>query len=150
MIQQQEIRVRLAGTRDRRVFSEIDPRVGSDLSRRETVDAAIAARMCWIAERAYRPVGYGILSRKFFSRDFIELLYVAEDERRRGIGMAVLRTIEGTVASDRVFTSTNKSNLAMRALLDQCGYRPSGAIENLDPGDPELIFVKFLPKPARS
>ncbi|MBV9330798.1 MAG: GNAT family N-acetyltransferase [Alphaproteobacteria bacterium] len=124
--------------------------MASDLSRRETVDAAIAARMCWIAERAYRQVGYGILSRKFFSRDFIELLYVAEDERRRGIGLAVLRTIESTVAADRIFTSTNKSNLAMRALLDQCGYRASGTIENLDPGDPELIFVKFLPQEVRA
>jgi len=142
----QEIRVRLAGTRDRRGFAEIDPKVGTDLARREIVDAAIAARMCWLAERLNRPVGYGILSRKFFSRDFIELLYVAEDERRKGVGFAILKTIEGTIAADRVFTSTNESNSPMRALLGQCGYLPSGTIENLDPGDPELIFVKFLPK----
>ena len=142
----QEIRVRLAGTRDRRAFAEIDPRVTTDLTRRDIVDAAIAARMCWLAERLNRPLGYGILSRKFFSRDFIELLYVAEDERRKGIGLAILRTIESTIASDRVFTSTNDSNAPMRALLAHCGYQPSGAIENLDPGDPELIFVKFLPK----
>ena len=39
----------------------------------------------------------------------------------------------------------------MRALLERCGYRPSGKIDNLDPGDPELVYVKFLPeheKPA--
>lgn len=142
----QEIRVRLAGTRDRRAFPEVDPRVVTDLSRRDIVDAAIAARMCWIAERVNKPVGYGILSRKFFSRDFIELLYVAEEERRKGVGIAILKSIESTVASDRVFTSTNESNAAMRALLGQCGYKPSGTIDNLDPGDPELIFVKFLPK----
>lgn len=23
------------------------------------------------------------------------------------------------------------------------GYQPSGVIENLDPGDPELVYVRF-------
>jgi len=139
-----EIKVRLAGTRDRRAFVEVDPGVANDLARREIVDSAIAARMCWIAERIKRPVGYGILSRKFFSRDFIELLYVAEEERRKGVGVAILKSIESTVTSDRIFTSTNSSNAPMRALLELSGYQPSGTIENLDPGDPELVFVKFL------
>src|SRR5215813_2564720 len=106
MVPHQEIRVRLAGTRDRRAFADIDPRVSTDLGRREIVDSAIAARMCWIAERSHKPVGYGILSRKFFGRDFIELLYVAEEERRKGIGIAVLRAMESTVMADRIFTST--------------------------------------------
>jgi GNAT superfamily N-acetyltransferase len=150
MIGHQEIRVRLAGTRDRRAFAEVDPRVASDLARRDTVDAAIAARMCWIAERSGKPVGYGILSRGFFAREFIELLYVAEDERRKGVGVAVLDAIENAVTSDRVFTSTNESNEPMRSLLEQCGYKPSGTIDNLDPGDPELVFVKFRPKKAQS
>ena len=140
----QEIRVRLAGTRDRRSFPQIDPRIATDLARREIVDAAIAARMCWIAERVNRPVGYGILSRNFFSRDFIELLYVAAEARRKGIGVAILKSIEATILAEKVFTSTNKSNAPMRALLSQCGYLPSGTIENLDPDDPELVFVKFL------
>jgi hypothetical protein len=32
----------------------------------------------------------------------------------------------------------------MRALLAKRGYCDSGRIENLDPADPELVFVKFL------
>jgi hypothetical protein len=32
----------------------------------------------------------------------------------------------------------------MRALLDRLNYRPSGTILNLDPDDPDLVFVKFL------
>ena len=146
----QEVRVRLAGTRDRRSFPEIDPRVGTDLQRREILDSAIAARMCWIGERGNKPAGYGILSKKFFSREFVDLLYVAEDERRKGVGTTILHAIEDTVLSDRLFTSTNESNGAMRALLERCDYKPSGKIDNLDPGDPELIYVKFLPKRARS
>jgi hypothetical protein len=32
----------------------------------------------------------------------------------------------------------------MQQLLRQFGYQDSGRVENLDPDDPELIFVKFL------
>jgi len=32
----------------------------------------------------------------------------------------------------------------MRELLAQLGYQSSGIVENLDPGDPELIFMKVL------
>jgi GNAT superfamily N-acetyltransferase len=150
MAHQQEVRVRLAGTRDRRAFLEIDPQVGSELARRDVLDSAIAARMCWIGERAGLPAGYGILSHKFFSREFVELLYVKREERRKGIGTAILRAIEETIGGDRLFTSTNESNMPMRKLLERCGYRPSGKIDNLDPGNSELVFVKFLPKHARA
>ena len=141
---QSEIRTRLAGTRDRRTFGTFDPRAANDLARRELIDAAIAARRCWVAEGYGRVVGYGILSRNFFHRDFIELVFVAEDARRTGAGAALLSAIERAVREDRLFTSTNESNVAMRALLFKCGYRESGRIENLDPNDPELVFVKFL------
>jgi hypothetical protein len=32
----------------------------------------------------------------------------------------------------------------MRGLLFTRGYRESGRIDNLDPGDPEMVYVKFL------
>ena len=44
---------------------------------------------------------------------------------------------------DRMFTSTNESNAPMRALLDRAGWRPAGVVHYLDPGDPELIFVRL-------
>jgi len=139
-----EIRTRLAGTRDRRAFGEFDERAAKDLQRRELIDAAIAARRCWVAEGFGKVVGYGILSKNFFHRDFIEVVYVAEDARRTGAGASLLSAIEKSVREDRLFASTNESNVAMRALLFTRGYRESGRIENLDPNDPELVFVKFL------
>ena len=144
MDQTQEIRVRMAGTRDRRAFAEIDPNVTTDLHRRQVIDAAVASRHCWIAEHAGKQVGYGISSRNFFDRDFVDLLMVSQDVRRAGVGAAILNAIEHTCSADRIFTSTNESNIPMRALLEKCGYRPSGRIENLDAGNPELVFVKFL------
>jgi GNAT superfamily N-acetyltransferase len=142
--QHREIRVRLAGTRDRRAFAEIDPRVANDLHRRDVIDSAIASRQCLVAERLGHPAGYGIFSRSFYERDFVDLLFVSEEARRSGIGTALLRAIEQNCDSDKLFTSTNESNAPMRALLARCGYAQSGRIENLDPGDPELVFVKFL------
>jgi GNAT superfamily N-acetyltransferase len=138
------IQTRHAGTRDRRVFSTLDPRVGSDLTRRDLVDAALAGRRCWVAERSGQVVGYGVLTKNFFHRDFIELVYVADDARRNGAGSALLGAIERAVTGDRIFTSTNESNAPMRALLDKRGYKASGRVENIDPGDPELVFVKSL------
>jgi GNAT superfamily N-acetyltransferase len=140
---QSEIHVRLAATRDRRAIAGCDARVSADLHRRELVDAAIAARRCWVGELDGALAGYGVLTDNFFGRDFIELLFVAESARRKGIGEAVLQTIERARPSGRLFTSTTESNDAMRGLLAKRGYQPSGRIENLDPGDPELIFVRI-------
>lgn len=138
-----EVQVRLAATRDRRAIAVCDPRVASDLYRRELIDAAIAARHCWVVEKGV-VAGYGMLTTNFFGRDFIEMVFVAESMRRKGIGDAILETIERARRTGRLFTSTNESNTAMRALLARRGYEPSGTILNLDPGDPELVFVKFL------
>lgn len=139
-----DIAVRLAATRDRRAIAACDPRVASDLHRRELIDAAIAARHCWVVETAGGVAGYAVLTANFFGREFLELLFVAPEARRGGIGDAILETVERARRADRLFTSTNESNTAMRALLAKRGYEPSGTILNLDPGDPELVFVKFL------
>jgi hypothetical protein len=36
----------------------------------------------------------------------------------------------------------------MRAMLARLSYEPSGIIHNLDPGDPELVFVKNFVTPT--
>jgi GNAT superfamily N-acetyltransferase len=139
-----DVQVRLGATRDRRAIAACDPRVEADLHRRDLIDSAIAARHCWVVERAAGIAGYGVLTTNFFARDFVELVFVAEDSRRKGTGDAILETSERARRADRLFTSTNESNAAMRALLEKRGYRPSGTIQNLDPDDPEMVFVKFL------
>jgi GNAT superfamily N-acetyltransferase len=143
-MQRRDIQVRLGATRDRKAIAACDLRIANDLNRRELVDAAIAARRCWVAELSGTVCGYGVLTTNFFRRDFVELLYVAEAARRKGVGDAILTAIERARHGDGLFTSTNESNVPMRALLERRGFRPSGTISNLDPGDPELVFVKFL------
>lgn len=96
-----------------------------------------------MAERAGGVAGHALLSRNFFDRDFLELLFVTEASRRIGVGASLLAAGERVATGGRFFTSTKESNAPMRALLKAQGYAPSGRIENLDPGDPELVFVKL-------
>ena len=59
-----------------------------------------------------------------------------------GIGAALVGHVEGLCKSDRIFTSTNESNLPMQSLLQKLGYKRSGTVDDLDPGDPELFYSK--------
>jgi ribosomal protein S18 acetylase RimI-like enzyme len=68
---------------------------------------------------------------------------VGDAYRRRGLGSALMSQCEAAHDDDRMFTSTNESNAPMRALLAKIGFEESGIIHNLDPGDPELVFVKL-------
>jgi ribosomal protein S18 acetylase RimI-like enzyme len=87
-------------------------------------------------------VGYAIMG-EFFGHPFLERISTAEPQRRRGIASALMANIEIGFEGDRMFVSTNESNQTMRELLVKRGYRVSGMVENLDPGDPELFFVIF-------
>jgi ribosomal protein S18 acetylase RimI-like enzyme len=89
-------------------------------------------------------VGYAVLDHSFYGNAFLALLVVRASARRRGHATALLRAAEARARTGKLFTSTNASNSAMQALLEAEGYERSGVIENLDPGDPELVYVKFL------
>ena len=140
--------LRQASVQDAPTIGGIDAAAG--VARAPHVPALIAellaVGMSWIAEAAGAPAGYAIVSRRFFSRPFVELLAVDPAWRRQGFASALMERCERAHDGDRLFTSTNQSNLAMRALLAKAGFEPSGLIENLDPGDPELVFVKFRPR----
>ena len=76
----------------------------------------------------------------FFDRDFIELLMVDRRRRRAGVGRGLLQAAVRMASTSRVFTSTNRSNSAMRALLDREGWSLSGELHGLDDGDPEIVY----------
>ena len=65
---------------------------------------------------------------------------IAADQRHRGIGGALLDHAVARYARPTLWTSTNQSNAPMQALLLARGFQPSGQIEGLDEGDPELFF----------
>jgi len=78
----------------------------------------------------------------FFGYDFLQLLRVAPNYRRRGIGTALVKAWEESSHTPKLFTSTNESNVAMQRLCEQLGYVRSGVIGHLDEGDPEVVYFK--------
>jgi GNAT superfamily N-acetyltransferase len=114
----------------------------ADLIRRKLQDGA-----CWVAESDAGLFGYACRG-TFFDYDFLELIYVDAAHRQQGVGRALVAAVERARRTHKLFTSTNESNAAMRAMLARLSYEPSGVIRNLDPGDPELVFVKTFATPA--
>jgi hypothetical protein len=60
------------------------------------------------------------------------------------VGSALLRAAVDVATTTTVFTSTNESNGAMRALLARDGWLVSGTLDGLDAGDPEVVY--YLPQ----
>lgn len=142
-----DFRLRPATAADAHLVADVDLACDApqDAQRAALVPELLDFGMSWIAEAEGAAAGYAIVSRRFFSRRFVELLAVAPTFRRQGLGAALMAGCESAGDGEVLFTSTNQSNGAMRALLAKAGYEPSGIIHNLDPGDPELVFVKFTP-----
>ena len=112
--------------------------------RRQFIRHSVRRGIAHVAVAAGQVVGYSVLDHSFFGRGFIAMLMVHPRHRRTGIGSALVRRVEDLCKSDTIFTSTNESNLPMQALLEKLGYRRSGIVRDLDPGDTELIYSKRL------
>lgn len=136
---------RRSSERDVEDIAKIGAVVGIDADRRALVSQAIAQRACWVAGRGDLPGGYFVLShRHFFGRDFVSHLAVKASARRRGLASALFQAAETNATTPQLFTSTNQSNRPMQALLKRRGYQQAGVIDHLDPGDREIVFVKYL------
>jgi ribosomal protein S18 acetylase RimI-like enzyme len=79
--------------------------------------------------------------RFFFEKVFISLLIVEPGARRRGIGQELLEA--AALEHREVWTSTNRSNMAMLGLLTKTGWMFCGEITGLDAGDPEMLYKKM-------
>ncbi len=109
--------------------------------RADEVRHAVEDSRCLVAEIAGELVGFCV-SGRFFGFDFLELLVVEAAYRRRGVGTALIEEWEKTADTAKWFTSTNESNVPMKRLCEHLGYVRSGFIENLDEGDPEVVYFK--------
>ncbi len=137
-----------AGPADEGAMAALDPLARTSAERRALITEWVALGQAHVAFRDGRPAGYEALTRGFFRSPFVEMLMVAEGERRLGVGSALLGYLGGLVpAAEKLWTSTNTSNAPMRALLARAGFVPAGRVDHLDEGDPELVFVR-LPSSA--
>ena len=120
----------------------MDPRVADTPGRREFLERAHRAGECIVARRGGEMAGFAVFDRSFFGQPFIELLYVEPACRRAGVARAIVRYIESICPGEKLFTSTNESNAAMHAFCAALGFARSGRIDNLDDGDPEIVYFK--------
>jgi ribosomal protein S18 acetylase RimI-like enzyme len=146
MVADPPILIRAATSRDFPACAAFDPLLARGQRRGEDFRAAVIRRTAHIAEAGDLPVGYSLLHFHFFGRAFIDLVMVHPDWRRRGVGRALVESWYPRVQErGGIFTSTNASNTPMQRLLLRLGFEPSGIIHNLDPDDPEIIYLRALP-----
>ena len=115
---------------------DLDPASRGDPARRRLLQSCIGSETCWIAEGDGAILGCVLLNYSFYGNGFVPLLLVAEPFRRQGIGERLLRHAAFQCKTQKLFTSTNESNDAMRELLRKTGFESSGIIYNLDTDDP--------------
>ena len=144
MVEQATMAVKRGARFDLGAVAAIDRLVTGSDARAGWLAERFADGHCWVARVEGEIVGFAIFTPSFFRQWFIALLIVHPDHRRRGVGTALVRQCEAICAAPKLFTSTNESNAPMRALLAKLGYEPSGRVDNLDEGDPELVFLKRL------
>lgn len=138
------ISMRPAMAADVPLLCELDRVARGEHQRRQTIQQAVEAGHCTVAEKAGRVVGYAILEYTFYSYGFVSLLYVDAAWRRQGVGTALLAHLEAVCRTPKLFTSTNLSNLPMQDLLARRQFILSGVIHHLDEDDPELVYVKYV------
>lgn len=139
--------IRPATPDDLNALLALDHVAASSAERGAFIARAIAEQRTWVITVGQRVYGYGILTYDFFGHTFLELVYIAAEWRSQGLGPTLIRFLETQSRSATFFTSTNESNRQMQHVLEKLGYERSGVIYNLDPGDPELIYVRHLPTP---
>lgn len=138
------ISVVVATDQDLEAVLAVEREAGVIPGREAMIATAIAAGRCLVATGDAAVAGFAIHDRSLFGQPFLSLLIVRGSDRRRGIGTLLVQTVMAATEGDRLFSSTNASNHPMRMLLGRLGFTASGFIENLDPGDPEMIYIKWL------
>ena len=105
------------------------------------ISTGVGTGRCLVWEKEGLVGGFALsAANSFFGSDFIDLLVVATSMRRLGIGRLLLSAAVQNSEKQRVWTSTNNSNISMRELLRKEGWKLSGTLTGLDLDDDELVF----------
>ncbi|KEK10967.1 GNAT family N-acetyltransferase [Lysinibacillus fusiformis] len=135
--------IKVAGLEHLQTLCAIDREVIGNASRSDEIQQAIEEKRCLLHHFADGITGFLISTEDFFGYDFISLVIVKPSARRKGIASALINAYVKTSKTVKVFSSTNQSNTSMQHVFQTLGFVKSGVINNLDDGDPEIIYVKI-------
>jgi ribosomal protein S18 acetylase RimI-like enzyme len=127
---------------DLNAIVQIDREVIGNASRRDFIEDAIKQGRCILVKENNDVAGFSIYDTNFFECTFISLIIVPPAKRRKGYASHMLNHLVRTSLTDKIFSSTNRSNQSMRKVFEANGFVESGIVENLDEGDPEIIYFK--------
>jgi RimJ/RimL family protein N-acetyltransferase len=146
----ENIRLRKATSKDIAVVVDFDYNLDKDehikLNREEKITKAISNDECFLILVENQEVGFVIFDYRFFDQGWIELIIINEKYRGKGIGGKTFDLVCEQCKSDKVFTSTNSSNIQMQRALSKADFAFSGEINGLDDGDPERFYFKWVKK----
>ncbi|QHE61594.1 GNAT family N-acetyltransferase [Rossellomorea vietnamensis] len=134
--------VKYAQLSDLEPIVAIDQQVIGHSNRRGEIEKAIRNQACMVIKEG-KATGFLLFNTQFFENAFVSLIIIAPEERRKGYASSLLKYFEKNSPTEKIFSSTNQSNIEMQKVFQKNGYTRSGMIENLDPGDPELIYFKY-------
>ena len=136
--------VSIANINDFNNILDLDESVYGFRTRGKFIEESILKNECFKASINEKIIGFVILNYIFYENGFIGLMIVDNSYRRMKVGKKLVEYVESKCITEKLFTSTNQSNLPMQGLLSSCGYMRSGYIDNLDEGDPELVYYKKI------
>jgi len=113
--------------------------------------SVLQERESFVSEQDGRVTGIAVVRRKFLLGDYLELLGVAKDARRAGIGKALLAHVESLVfgRGKNLFACVSDFNESARAFYKEQGYREIGPIQDLLIQGSSEILVRKTAGPAR-
>ena len=108
----------------------VRPALPSDLGVLQSFDEfqevsadVLRAGNCIVAGYGTAVVAYAIISRSFFNRRFVELIFVHPEHRRKGLAQALLAFAEAAVPNEALWISTALGNFPMQNVLNRRGYQ---------------------------
>jgi|GEM_PF-183057 len=134
--------VRKASMGDLPAIAALDAKAVGHGGRLAELEKHVRSGCCLVSLREGRLAGFAAHDRSFFGQRFLQLIIVDPDDRRSGVGRSLMEAWEAELPGHKLFTSTNESNKPMQQLCEAMGYVRSGVVDNLDEGDPEIIYCK--------
>ncbi|XXM71088.1 N-acetyltransferase family protein [Lysinibacillus sphaericus] len=134
--------IEMANKSDLPDLLHIDQSVIGNNHRSVLIDRSIQDRCCLVCKIEGKPAGFLLSNKQFFDHWFVSLVIVHPDCRKRGIARGLFTAFEEMADENKIFSSANQSHNIMHRVFLSLGYEKSGLIENLDEGDPEIIYVK--------